>query len=672
MEELIEKLMKNTNEKTEELLKLEISALIKSAIEKDNSLLDVYFTQFEEAYRKFNNVRKSFLLMQIFALSVSDQPGIKAKFNPLVFRAFESVCKAIENDQKSKILIAATLKNLILYSSNEFVASLEIIFGLILNLFAEQDEGLVTKGKECDENLKAKFLFYFENQKFDNAEVIKKILEFLKRNFYRENLNVKNWCLIWYNFLINLDSNNVLFLYSIIIIDFINFMGRTTNPELKSNSDGIMMLAERKFLASDLPKNLDYSLDFADKLLLNYVSKPTDENQRAVTLRWVLPILEVTLRDRRRQKIQSPECIESIISSVISIVLGFNSVQSEELKNQIMKLNDFTMANFAVLNAILEESARDKDQRFSKVIDMICRRLGDADNFTINILISWNELLLDVMPERFYQELESYIRILDSKNEQVLNSVIKFIANFIQKLKNYNVTTNIIAFFFKNKTGESNLAGFLKFIKILFDRIKNIDFLLIVFQEISKQSKEKFFPKIVQNFNLLLIFEENFKFLRDLLKAVKYQRATDKEFALFKEVYSIWMYHDLSFFSLCVLSGNYRQAYETLVENFTNEPSERDLMQLSEFVKTLELPYLSYIRVDLLDLKSNYYLYRSLQTVLMILPQGDYFNLLKNRLKCISYHERVVDQGFSEKSGTTFKYYAELKQLYDQNRGANH
>lgn len=670
MEELIEKMMKNSNEKVEDQLKFEISAGIKSAVEKDQTLLDVYFTQFEESYKKFLSVRKSFLLLQLFSHSISDQAAFKLKFNPQIFKAFGAIAKTVENDQKMKLLVASTLKNLIIYSSGEFVQSLELIFTLILNLFAEQDEGLIAKGKECDESLKAKFLFFFENQSVDGSEVVKKILDFLKRNFYRENLNVKSWCLVWYNFLINLDSSNIMFLYSVLIIDFINFMGRTTNPELKANADGIMKLAERKFLTSDFPKNLEFALEFTDNLLQNYTSKTTDENQRIVTLRWVIPILKIALAEPRKQKVQSCECVENIISSVISIVLGFNTIFNEELRNQVMKLNELAMSNFVTFNGILEDNMRDKTQRFAKVIDMICKLLGDADNFTINILISWNELLLDVMPERFFQELESYIKILDSKNDQVLNSVIKFIANFIQKLSNFNVTTSIISYFFKNKTGESNLAGFLKFIKILFDRIKNVDFLLIVFQEISKHSKEKFFPKIVQNFNLLLIFEENFKFLRDLLKAVKYQRASEKELTLYKEVFSIWIYHDLSFFSLCILSGNYRQAYETLVENFTDEPSERDLLQLSEFVKTLELPYLSYIRVDLLDLKKNFYLYKSLQTVLMILPQGEFFDLLKNRLKCISYHERILDGGLDEKDAQGFKYYPELKQLYNEHQAA--
>lgn len=58
---------------------------------------------------------------------------------------------------------------------------------------------------------------------------------------------------------------------------------------------------------------------------------------------------------------------------------------------------------------------------------------------------------------------------------------------------------------------------------------------------------------------------------------------------------------------------------------------------MTQFVKMLELPYFSYVRIDLLDVSRNSDLYRALQSVLMVIPQGKTFELLKNRLNCVAF-----------------------------------
>ena len=54
----------------------------------------------------------------------------------------------------------------------------------------------------------------------------------------------------------------------------------------------------------------------------------------------------------------------------------------------------------------------------------------------------------------------------------------------IYKLNDFKITSKIIWYFFKKKNKGANLEDFLKFIKILFDKIKDLDFMLNIFREI--------------------------------------------------------------------------------------------------------------------------------------------------------------------------------------------
>ena len=109
----------------------------------------------------------------------------------------------IPSDQKNKISICDAFHNILTYTGNEFVTSVNSIFTLLLSLIADEDELVNSKAKENDEILKAKFLFYFEKQIEDSKNLINEILMFLQAPFQRENLDVKGWVLGWLKFIIN-------------------------------------------------------------------------------------------------------------------------------------------------------------------------------------------------------------------------------------------------------------------------------------------------------------------------------------------------------------------------------------------------------------------------------------------------------------------------------------
>lgn len=161
-----------------------------------------------------------------------------------------------------------------------------------------------------------------------------------------------------------------------------------------------------------------------------------------------------------------------------------------------------------------------------------------------------------------------------------------------------------------------------------------------------------------------MIFEDNFAFLRTLIKRFKTKQATHTEQEFFKKIFRIWCFNEISLFSLCVISGNYRLADKIIRDVSVSEMKEVDTIQLTQFVKMLELPYFSYVRIELIDTDINQHLYRSLQSVLMIIPQGKTFDLLKNRLNCVAFFSHMNDSKQKEELGVSEEE-KELWKLYE-------
>lgn len=65
------------------------------------------------------------------------------------------------------------------------------------------------------------------------------------------------------------------------------------------------------------------------------------------------------------------------------------------------------------------------------------------------------------------------------------------------------------------------------------------------------------------------------------------------------------------------------------------------LVQLCNIVQMIESPAFLELRIDLLDPGKNYYLIKTLQGILMMIPISKAFNALKTRLECVSLDPRA-------------------------------
>lgn len=114
---------------------------------------------------------------------------------------------------------------------------------------------------------------------------------------------------------------------------------------------------------------------------------------------------------------------------------------------------------------------------------------------------------------------------------------------------------------------------------------------------------------------------------------------------LFTTLYRSWSHNPVATVALCLLTQNYDHA-SNLVQKFANiEITAGLLKEIDKLVQLIESPIFSHLRLQLLAPHEQASLVRTLYGLLMLLPQGGAFNLLKNRLSCVTVIMEVEQEG---------------------------
>ncbi|NP_001075913.1 protein VAC14 homolog [Bos taurus] len=177
-----------------------------------------------------------------------------------------------------------------------------------------------------------------------------------------------------------------------------------------------------------------------------------------------------------------------------------------------------------------------------------------------------------------------------------------------------------------------------------------------------------FASTMVHTLNTILLTSTELFQLRNQLKDLK----TPESRNLFCCLYRSWCHKPVTTVSLCFLTQNYRHAYD-LIQKFGDlEVTVDFLTEVDKLVQLIECPIFTYLRLQLLDVKSNPYLIKALYGLLMLLPQSSAFQLLSHRLQCVPNPELLqTEDGLkaapkSQKADSPSIDYAELLQHFER------
>ena len=146
---------------------------------------------------------------------------------------------------------------------------------------------------------------------------------------------------------------------------------------------------------------------------------------------------------------------------------------------------------------------------------------------------------------------------------------------------------------------------------------------------------------MIEILDLILAGAPVYKPLRDILSRNE-QSDDEEKNEFFRDLFETWCYNPLSTLNLCFLAKKYKLAYNLLlcIGNRITFDKEK-LVQLCNIVQLIESPAFLELRIDLLDPGKNYYLIKTLQGILMMIPISKAFTALKTRLECVNLDPRA-------------------------------
>nr|XP_019562748.2 protein VAC14 homolog [Aedes albopictus] len=168
-------------------------------------------------------------------------------------------------------------------------------------------------------------------------------------------------------------------------------------------------------------------------------------------------------------------------------------------------------------------------------------------------------------------------------------------------------------------------------------RLLNAEYIYRTFAEILQEEKTnlKFASTMVRTLNMILLTTSDLFELRNTLRDIR----NEKSASLFECLYKCWSHCAVSTLSLCLLAQCYQHVSEIVVLFADMEITVDFLVEIDKLVQLIESPIFASLRLVLVshtnDNADAQHLSRALYGILMLIPQTEAFNLLRNRLQCV-------------------------------------
>ncbi|XP_078429485.1 ARM repeat superfamily protein [Wolffia australiana] len=165
---------------------------------------------------------------------------------------------------------------------------------------------------------------------------------------------------------------------------------------------------------------------------------------------------------------------------------------------------------------------------------------------------------------------------------------------------------------------------------------------------------------MVQALNLIMLTSSELSELRSLLKQ-SLVNSSGKD--MFTTLYSSWCHSPMATISLCLLAQAYQHACSVIQSLGEEDINTRFLVQLDRLIRLLETPIFAYLRLQLLEPEKYIWLLKSLNGLLMLLPQQSMaFKILRTRLKTVPQWNRpgTTVEGKSVEEGEVEMDFASL------------
>ena len=319
-------------------------------------------------------------------------------------------------------------------------------------------------------------------------------------------------------------------------------------------------------------------------------------------------------------------------NSFYKLLILITEADSQEIENQelISNLND-------TLKRIIDKSPVEiKNYGFIPVdiTNILLIGMKNPVNKNKKRFLEWCNILYKKYERDIFKDfsvfIKEFIQAMPSNDLNIFMEMVKFLSN----IKMEGDIPNIIM---KNLTEklmkEQELINSESYVIIILEHLTKNSSLAIIYESFTNALGDiknfAFVSKMVHHLNQYLMrnpMAVNFR--KSLINNDNEEKYND----LFVKMYNIWSVNSISLLIFCVITEHFELAYNIIL-NLVNVQLDSDYyIHLAALVQLLESELYDYIRIRLLEPSSNIYLVRTLYGILMLLPQGQAFNVLSNRM----------------------------------------
>ena len=330
-----------------------------------------------------------------------------------------------------------------------------------------------------------------------------------------------------------------------------------------------------------------------------------------------------------------------LFPNILEVIILNTIINSNRpiIYNQINKCNSIFMNIMDMFKKDYFYNIMQQNFCFQNVIIKYIKD-SQINEININLLFDWISLLYEI--KLFFDEeyLEHLMFRVPEINEINILRILEILNKISLEKKCIKFNKNIIEIIIQ-KLNESpemiNSFGIL----ILKKLVKTIN-VITLFEEMSGlllENKDIYFIlRMINLFNKFLIMEDEAHDIRNLLS-----KFGNESKSFFKKLFSLWSFNPFCTLILVLLSNNFELGYSLIKHISKMKLKAEDYIELGQVVQVFESSVFNHVRIKLLNPKKFAYLIKTLYAVLLLLPQGQAFDSLNTRLRCLEIIHNLDD-----------------------------
>ncbi|EDV94566.1 protein VAC14 homolog [Drosophila grimshawi] len=330
----------------------------------------------------------------------------------------------------------------------------------------------------------------------------------------------------------------------------------------------------------------------------------------------ILPCLEYNVESKRSIK----ECAVFVNNSMMQLV------SSKELKSQNMSKIDLRSIMEVLSQYLTHNSMHTKIAVLKWIHHLFINFPNEMSVHASSLNNNLLSTLADNSDEVVLKSLCVLAEILSSQDKKDLDDFNKtHYRKFLLSLLNLFSEEKLIL--------ENRASLIIRKLCVLL----NAEYIYRTFAEIIAEEVPnlKFASTLVRLLNIILVTSTELVELRTSLRDISNEKSAD----LFQCLYKSWVHCPVSTLTLCLLTQCYQHVSELVILFADVEITLELLGELDKLVQLIESPIFAALRLTLVSKSNNcadaQYLAHALFGILMLLPQTEAFNTLRNRLQCV-------------------------------------